>query len=297
MLKYFVRFLSLSIITIISAQEASHEFISKIVPISDGWAGNSINMVIFRRNSIISHNNHQYVAFYDDSATVILAKRHIDSAKWEIHKTQYKGNIKDAHNSISIMIDGDGYLHMAWDHHGNPLNYCKSTIPEGLELANKISMTTDYNNHPFIASYWTPHNSKIQQFHLVYNDGKKWQVQQITNRKTAFSLSGGGTKKIPISRPQILVDKNDIIYLIYRDLEQDNRVSLTRCNNLEKNNWTTADLTSFSVGQWEPTYDTELWNSENKLHLFIQNVGQGDAGQIENIPAQTISVLEWDKNK
>lgn len=421
-------------ITLISCRDDQFaEFKSRIVSVSKGWAGNSINTVIFRRNSVTSYNNHQYAAFYDDSANVILAKRHLDSSKWKIHHTRYTGNIKDAHNSISIMIDGDGYLHMAWDHHGNSLNYCKSKFPEGLELGSKISMTgqkeqnltypefyklpdgnlifvyrdgssgmgnlimnfyerktqkwsqlhnnlidgegkrnaywqmtigpsgmlhiswvwreswdvatnhdicyaksNDYGktwikssgekyklpitiknaeiaakipqnselinqtsmvansgDYPYIASYWTPDNSNIPQYHLIYNDGEKWQTKQITDRKTSFSLSGGGTKKIPISRPQILVDKDNMKFLVYRDRERDNRVSLASCDDLEKNSWTTTDLTSFSVGQWEPTYDTELWKSENKLHLFIQNVGQGDAEQVENIPAQPISILEW----
>jgi hypothetical protein len=50
--------------------------------------------------------------------------------KWEINRTRYSGNVKDAHNSISIMVDGDGYLHMAWNEHNTKLHYCKSTQPE-----------------------------------------------------------------------------------------------------------------------------------------------------------------------
>jgi hypothetical protein len=169
-------------------------------------------------------------------------------------------------------------------------------IPQGSELINQTSICADSRGHPYIASYWTPEGSQIPQYQLVYHNGKRWITQQISKRTTAFDLSGGGTKRIPISRPQILIDSKDIIYLIYRDIEQDNRVSITCCNDLEKNIWTLGDVTSFPVGQWEPTYDTELWKSENKLHLLIQYVGQGDAENLDNIPPQKVSVLEWEKN-
>lgn len=406
----------------------------KIVNIENGWARNSINTVIFRHNSITSYKTYQYVAFYDDSANIILAKRQFASTEWEIYKTQYNGNVNDAHNSISIIFDGDGYLHMSWDHHGNPLNYCRSKfsgrleltdkmtmtdsveqnvtypefdllllgnlvflyrdgtsgkgnlamnfydiqsktwtklhnnlidgegqrnaywqttvsedgtihlswvwreswdvatnhdicyakstnegkswlnsrgekyvlpitaetaeyairIPQGNELINQTSMYTDSGDHPYIATYWKPEGSQIPQFHLVYYDGTRWNSKQISNRKTAFSLSGGGTKRIPISRPLILMDKNDTVYIIYRDAERGNLVSVAKCDDLENNIWTTSDLTSFPVGQWEPTYDSELWKSENKLNLFVQNVGQGDSEMLDDVQPQMISVLEYE---
>ena len=40
-------------------------------------------------------------------------------------------------------------------------------------------------------------------------------------------------------------------------------------------------------------YDTVLWQRDNILHLFVQNVGQGDSETLEDIPPQMISVLEW----
>ena len=39
------------------------------------------------------------------------------------------------------MVDGDGYLHLSFDHHGNKLNYCKSTAPGALTLGEKEAMT------------------------------------------------------------------------------------------------------------------------------------------------------------
>ena len=407
-----------------------------LVPLGNGWARNSVNAVIFRRNAVVSHKAMQYVAYYDADAFVVIARRKLGSKKWETRKTRYKGNVKDAHNSISIMVDGDGYLHMSWDHHNDSLRYCRSTapgslelsakiqmtgnkedkvtypefyrlpngnllflyrdgasgrgnlmmnhydvksrawtqrqdafidgegqrnaywqmctdskgaihiswvwretgdvatnhdlcyakstdggktwqkssgevyrlpitasnaeyaaiIPQNSELANTTSMCADSEGRPYIAIYWRPQGTKVPQYHLVYHDGVEWQIYQISNRTTPFSLSGRGEKRIPISRCQIVADSDgptDKAYLLFRDIERQDRVSVAICDDLLKNSWRMKDLTDFSVGMWEPSYDTELWKRSKMLHVFLQKVGQGDGGALENIPPQDISILEW----
>ena len=63
--------------------------------------------------------------------------------------------------------------------------------------------------------------------------------------------------------------------------------------NLSRNSWDLRDLTETPVGMWEPTYDPAVWAAKHELHLFVQNVGQGDAESLEELPPQMISVLEW----
>jgi hypothetical protein len=153
-------------------------------------------------------------------------------------------------------------------------------------------LCTNVNGNPYIANYWIPEGKEITQYHIIYNDGKGWQTKQISELKTQFSLSGGGTKQIPISRPLILCDKKNILYLVYRSIETGNKVSMSVCENIKNNLWFTTNLTDYSVGMWEPTYDTELWKTSGKLNLFIQNVGQGDSETLEYIPPQIVSILE-----
>lgn len=402
------------------------------IPIAEGWAKNTINTVIFRRNSLVSHGNTQVAAFYGEDSHVYLAKRKHGKTEWQIEKTRYTGDVQDAHNSISIMIDGNGYLHMAWNHHGDTLNYCRSTasnslelsdkmimtgqlennvtypefhrlidgnllfcyrdgasgngnlvinhydtrkkmwanlhknlidgegkrnaywqmaisplgmvhlswvwretwdvatnhdicyakstdqgktwqrsdgsryelpitmktaeyaarIPQGSELINQTSMAAGFGGAPYITNYWTPEGSDIPQVHLIYHDGAQWHTQQITRRKTPFSLSGGGTKRIPISRPLILWDNSQRLHMIYRDVELGSVVTMATCENLTENIWTFQNLTDFSVGQWEPTFDTIRWQTANELDLFVQKVGQGDGEMAEEVGGQMVGVLE-----
>ena len=406
----------------------------RIVPVAKGWAKNSVNATIFRVNPLTTHAGIQYIAFYDENANVMLAKRKLGTTNWQIRKTRYKGNAKDAHNGISIAVDGSGVLHMSWDHHCDPLNYCRSVAPGSLELANKMpmtgqnegkvtypdfynlpdgdllflyrdgssgngntmlsrydiitqkwsvvqhplidgqgqrnaytnqiavdkygnwhiswcwletgdvatnhdicyakstdagktwlkstgekyvlpitadnaeyvrripqkselinqtTMTVDSKGRPLIATYWRPEGTRVPQYHLTYYDGQSWHTTQVGRRKTPFTLSGGGTKRLSISRPKILADLQDRICMIFRDDERNGRVSVAVCQDPKRIQWRTKDLTDHSVGLWEPSYDSVLWQRENLLHLFLQNVEQKDRDVMEDIPPTMVSVLEW----
>ena len=105
------------------------------------WSANTVNTVVFRKNSLCSDGRLQYIAFYDKEGFVILGKRKINSRKWDFRITNLKANIFDSHNSISIMTDGEGYLHIAWNHHVNQLHYTRSKNPGSLDLLPEMPMT------------------------------------------------------------------------------------------------------------------------------------------------------------
>ena len=406
----------------------------RIVPVAKGWAKNSINATIFRRNSIVTHADTQYISFYSEDRHVILAKRKLGTPKWQIHKTQHKGNTADAHNSISIAVDGSGVLHVSWDHHCHPLRYCrgvgagllemtdkmpmtgkheekvtypefyslldgdllflyrdgssgrgnlmmnrydvqtrkwsavrhnlidgqgqrnaywngvavdrqgrwhiswcwresgdvatnhdmcyassadggktwcKSTgekyelpitmanaeyacrIPQKSELINQTSMTVDSNARPLITTFWRRQGTDVPQYQLIYHDGRKWRDVQVSNRKGAFRLSGGGTKYLPMSRPQVAVGPKGAVYVVFRDSERGNRVSVAVSEDAPHEKWKIVDLTTESVGEWEPSYDPVLWQRDKTMNLFLQKVVQRDRDALEETPPQMVSVLEW----
>ena len=81
--------------------------------------------------------------------------------------------------------------------------------------------------------------------------------------------------------------------VIFRDEERGSRVSAAVSRNLSRNSWDLRDLTETPLGMWEPTYYRAAWATKHELHLFVQNVGQGDAESLEELPPQMIIVLEW----
>lgn len=400
--------------------------------IGNGWASTSVNTVVFRKNSVVSYKDYQFAAYYDSTGAVVLAKRKLGTDNWEIKTTSKKGNIQDAHNSISIMVDGEGYLHISWDHHGNGLRYAKSkeplsldlteniamtglhenkvtypefykfnngdllflyrdgasgkgnlvmnkylvkekrwlqlqnnlidgegkrnaywqafvdakdaihiswvwressdvssnhdmnyavsfdgginwkkstnenytlpinianaeivcSIPQQSELMNQTSMYVNEKGAPFIATYFTSAKTHQPEYHLIYQKQNQWYVKQVSKRKGTFSLSGTGTKRIPISRPQVLVNGKKV-FLICRDEERNNAVTIYTNTDHNLKKWKSIDVLKENLGAWEPSYDTELWKQTSHLHVFVQMNAQGDGEKIVNINMQPVKILEF----
>lgn len=404
----------------------------QVSEVGDGWAQNSVNTVVFRKNSLVTHGDTQYISCYDGNGNVIMGKRKYNEDKWELKNTGFTGDAKDAHCSISIMVDGDGFVHLSWGHHGHPLRYAKSTAPHSLEftseipmtgvneknvtypeffkmasgdllfmyrdgssgrgnlaintydvnskvwaqlhsnlidgerkrnaywqsfvdskgvihiswvwretpdvatnhdmcyarstdggktwekstgekytlpinadnaeyiyripqkseLINQTSMFADAEGRPFIATYWREQNSDVPQYRIIYNLNGTWKSQNLGFRKTAFSLSGVGTKRIPISRPQVIGVYKNGAALIFRDEERGSKVSLAVNKNLKKNKWKLVDLLPESVGSWEPSFDTELWKNKKILSIYVQNSDQTDLEGRSQTPPQKVKVVD-----
>lgn len=403
-----------------------------ISKVGDGYSKTSVNTAVFRKNSLFTDGNVQYIAYYDPDGYLTLGKRTAGADEWELHRTQYKGNVADAHNIISIGVDGNGYLHVAFDHHGHPLKYAVSThpgsleldelkpmtgkdekdvtypefyrlnngdmmfvyrsgasgkgnmvinrydlktgkwtrvqdvlidgegerspywqvyvdgndvihvswvwreswlvetnhdlcyarsrdggktweksdgepyalpitaknaeyawrIPQNSELINQTSMAADSGSHPYVVSYWREQGDSVPQYRIVWHDGQNWRQRAISGRKTPFSLSGGGTKMIPISRPQVVAEGEDIM-VVFRDEERGSKVSLLKSRTGADGKWSVTDLTDFSVGAWEPTFDPELWKRDKKLSLFVQPTFQGDGERTVEAASTPVYVLDF----
>ena len=164
-------------------------------------------------------------------------------------------------------------------------------VPQNSSLINQTSMTVDENGNPYIASYWD--NNGVPQYKVVYWSSGGWNLINTDFHQSAFTLGGGGTKKIPISRPKIVVNKS-MLYLLYRDEERDNKITLAN-TNLDKKQWKLEDISLLTVGQWEPNFDQELWATKKELHIFSQNVSQADGEGLVKVKPQPVQVLEIKK--
>lgn len=151
----------------------------RLVEVGKGYSQTSVNTAIFRNSALVTHKGVQYISYYDAEGYLTLGKRKQGSGQWTLHRTQYKGNVKDAHNVISMMVDGEGYLHVAFDHHGQPLNYCRSVAPCSLELGEKEAMTgVDEENVTYPEFY------RLSQGNLLfaYRSGASGQGNLVMNR-------------------------------------------------------------------------------------------------------------------
>lgn len=152
---------------------------ARLVEVGEGYSQTSVNTAVFRNNSLVTSGDGQYIAYYDADGYLMLGKRKFGSDRWTLHRTQYKGNVKDAHNVISMMIDGKGYLHVAFDHHGHPLNYCRSLKPYSLELGEKEPMTgVDEGNVTYPEFYLLSGGDLL----FAYRSGSSGRGNLVLNR-------------------------------------------------------------------------------------------------------------------
>src|SRR5699024_7533034 len=105
---------------------------------------------------------------YNPEGRMMLAKRSLNSQQWTIQPTPYFGKVKDAHNSISIGVDGDGYLHVSWGMHGNELQYVRSLKPHGLELTEPLTMTGQDEKTVTYPRFYRLHDGDLL---FLYRDG------------------------------------------------------------------------------------------------------------------------------
>ena len=151
----------------------------RLVEVGKGYSCTSVNTTVFRNNSLVTHGEEQYISYYDNDGYLILGKRKLDSKQWTLHRTQYQGNVKDAHNVISMMVDGEGYVHVSFDHHGHKLNYCRSIAPGSLELGDKIPMTgVDEGNVTYPEFYSLSGGDLL----FVYRSGSSGRGNLVMNR-------------------------------------------------------------------------------------------------------------------
>lgn len=414
----------------------SHGVAQTVIPIAEGYARTKVNMTIFRHNALCTFQDRQVASFYDADGRMVLAERQHGHTDWKIHRTEHTGRVRDAHNSISMAFDGKGILHVAWDHHGHPLKYCRTAdvaslnqhppeamtatledrvtypefyrlsngdllffyrdgssgngnlvlnrfdvqtqkwrrlhdnlidgegqrnaywqvavgpgdtihlswvwretgdvttnhdlchavspdggntwktmtgktltipvtastadyaarIPQDSELSNQTSMAVGANGNPHIALFHRPAPDAVPQYFVVSWTGTEWVKHQVGERTLNFSRRGGGTKRPPISRPLLVVQKDgerSRAVMLFRDQERGGGITATTCEDVDQPAWKFTNLTSGSVGQADPLIDPDVWNSKGHIHLLSQFVGQGDGEKEEDVPPQMVSVIEW----
>lgn len=78
-------------------------------------------------------------------------------------------------------------------------------------------------------------------------------MRPIGLRRRDFSLPGAGTKRIPISRPLVLTDRNDRVLVVFRDQQRGGGISVAVSEDAARREWEIEDIWPEPIGMWEPT--------------------------------------------
>ena len=98
--------------------------VGSALTISGRW-GTFINGKSYQQMPIETYKGWQYVTYYDPQRHVCIGRRKLPDGIWElIHFKDYLFEGNDNHNVTVLGISqSDGTIHLAFDHHGEPLNY------------------------------------------------------------------------------------------------------------------------------------------------------------------------------
>ncbi|HUB25605.1 MAG TPA: BNR-4 repeat-containing protein [Tepidisphaeraceae bacterium] len=191
-------------------------------------------------------------------------------------------------------------------------------IPQNSSLINQSWMTVDKNNNPVIATWLTPDgnasegvslsNNPNRQYMLYYYTGTQWDASQITDRQNDTEFDTSGDYVRDLARPVVLIDNSNRVLVVTRSEDSGligGAIPTTLANNnivvywntmasLDSPNpaaWNAITLDTANMGEWEPTYDEQLWQTTNTLDLFYEPVGL--SGETKG----TAQILQWNESQ
>lgn len=402
-------------------------------------------MAIFRHHGVVTAGRYQFAAFYESRSTISVVRRDLASGAICTGEIDGRYDLYDAHNSISLGLDRDGYIHICYDHHASALRYKRSKTPldvgawtEELPMSGRLEdrvtyptflmppepgpllilfrdgqhdkgagvlkrydeqhgtwhdvcpavtsgadqrpwTSNAYWNHPAIddcgrihlSLIWRTHaqddenrlnnigidyarsadygqrwyssrdrafrlpitqvNSEtvfavspgtnlinqssmavsrrgcphivfysddpdgIPQYQHVWFDGRRWRHRILSGRTIPFFLSGGGTLRLPISRPEVVIDDRDRVYVIYRgDLTGD---CLTAQRLLPPDYEPSSEdlriLWDEPLGFAEPVLDRLRWRRDGVLSMLVQKCDQPAHDAAAPPRSEPIRIVDW----
>lgn len=108
-----------------------------------GYSGRS-----YTQDSVCTTSDAQYAAWYDHAGALLVGKRTLPSEVWTTFDLgTVAGNPlvlpvdTDSHNTVCMIVDAQGYIHVAANMHGDVLRYVKSTNPNDITAWTAPGMT------------------------------------------------------------------------------------------------------------------------------------------------------------
>ena len=221
---------------IIVDQRDQTESVIEIMKIDSVWAGHPVGF------SLYSHDESQYIAYYNSNRNMVVGQRKLTDKNFVLHKMpaptralDQKGKSKrfsvtevgwDSHNSITMAVDKEGFIHLSGNMHVDSLTYFRS------ELSGDIS--TLMRHFPLVGSnelrstYPKFMLSKEQELIFHYRDGSSGNGNEIYNiydtQKKKWSrmldvplTDGQGLMNAYQSQPEVRADGWYHVYWVWRD--------------------------------------------------------------------------------
>lgn len=104
--------------------------------VDETWAGHAVGQ------SLLTHGEDQYVAYYDADRVMTVAHRRLDSDVWR--RISLDSTLGwDSHNYVVMAVDEAGHLHVSGNMHVDPLVYFREAIAGDVSTLERVTTLID----------------------------------------------------------------------------------------------------------------------------------------------------------
>lgn len=128
--------------------------------------------------ALLTHKQHQYVAYYNADRQMCVAQRRLGETKWTITRLDsFVG--WDSHNYINMAFDRDDHLHLSGNMHVDPLVYFRTEKPNDASSLKRIPGMTGRreNRATYPRFFYSPEGALL----FAYRDGMSGQGDTLYN--------------------------------------------------------------------------------------------------------------------
>jgi hypothetical protein len=239
---------------IIKDETGKTETIDEAIKIDKVWAGHPVGFCL------LTHGKRQYIAYYNANRNMVVGQRNLSEREFTLHvmpatSRETSGGTStvlnwDSHNSVTLGVDKEGYIHLAGNMHVHPITYFKSTKPNDITtLEQEMKMVGPNENR---CTY--PHFMNTREGELLfhYRDGGSGNGNEIYNiysceTKTWKRLmdtpltDGMGLMNAYQTQPKLMPDNWYHVYWVWRDTPDcATNHDLSYIKSPDLNNWYNA---------------------------------------------------------
>ena len=142
------------------------------VPIARVWAGHPVGFCL------LTDAPRQYVAFYDADRWMTVGMRTLGEKEWMLARLPERVGW-DSHNSLTLVLDDAGHLHLCGNMHVDPLVYYRTTAPGDVTSFQRIHRMVGPNEDK--CTYPLFLRGAENELVFTYRDGKSGEGNQVYN--------------------------------------------------------------------------------------------------------------------
>ncbi|NOR76104.1 MAG: hypothetical protein GQ525_13230 [Draconibacterium sp.] len=206
------------------------ESIEQIIKIDSVWAGQPVGFCLY------THENRQYIAYYNANRNMVVGQRNLNEENFQLHimpptSRETAGGTStvlgwDSHNSVTIGIDKDGFIHLSGNMHVHPITYFKSTKPNDISSLQQIFELVGSEEKRCTYPHFMTTKEGELLFH--YRDGGSGNGNEIYNIYSCETKKWSRMLDVPLTdgqglmnayqtQPTVMSDGWYHVYWVWRD--------------------------------------------------------------------------------